>query len=491
MIKATLFSALTLLCTTLSAQTKFKISLANIGKQDVVSGKLYIIMTGDLSKEEIFYTSPINNEIIMSADVTFKGNQPVVIGPELKVSAFPFPMNKIPDGAYKIAAVIDTNRIQRHYAYSEGNIYSEAVIDTISAGAERQIPLILNQVYHRNSPPETEFIKLLKIRSSLLSAHNHIETFVNAGVVLPPSYYVETNKKFPVVYVLPEFDNSHYDAFHIQEYLTRYKGIEKIYVVLDPLCDYGNHVFADSQNNGPRATSLVTEVIPNIEKEFRILGNNNSRFLFGHSSGGWAALWLQLNYPDYFTAAFATSPDPVDFRCFYKINIYDSTSNVFLNEDGSPRVFDRIPLDPLPQYKMFSDFENVVKGEQLQSHESVFSGRFQQAPKQLWNRESGKLDPIVVAEWEQYDIRKLIEKRSAKLAPKVNNKLFIYCGANDEFYLNDAVALLSESLKTANIVAEIKTYSDRGHSDVFADDVLDQIDFNINSKLSPQKSIKK
>jgi enterochelin esterase-like enzyme len=42
----------------------------------------------------------------------------------------------------------------------------------------------------------------------------------------------------------------------------------------------------------------------------------SGRLLTGHSSGGWAALWLQVTYPKLFGGAWPTSPDPSDFRDF-------------------------------------------------------------------------------------------------------------------------------------------------------------------------------
>ena len=47
----------------------------------------------------------------------------------------------------------------------------------------------------------------------------------------------------------------------------------------------------------------------------------SGRLLTGHSSGGWATLWLQVAYPRLFGGVWSTSPDPVDFRDFTNIDL--------------------------------------------------------------------------------------------------------------------------------------------------------------------------
>ena len=473
------------------SEVEFSITIdSKLFSKESVSGRMYVIMTPDLSKgDEIFWTSPINNEPIFSRSVTItKSNAKVSLNKSNTVS-FPVSMNNIPEGVYLISAVLDMNNLQRHFAYARGNFISSNKIDSLKGGENKIIDLTLNAIYKSDRTPETEFIKLVSLRSNLLTKFYGDTTNLYAGIVLPPSYYKDSNKRYATVYVLPEFDNNHYDAFQIQEYLTRYKDLEKIYVVLNPLCDYGNHVFANSENNGPRAESIIQELIPHIEKKFRTVQKSSGRFLMGHSSGGWAALWLQISYPDFFGGSWATSPDPVDFRKFYDINIYDSTSNVFTKADGSARAFDRIPLDPPPVYKLFSDYEQVIiKGEQLVSHAASFSPKLKNQPQPLWNRETGKIDIGVAKHWQKYDIQYQVKKNIGKLKSKIDGKLHVYCGDNDDFFLDLPVLLLKESLTTLGVKAEIEILKDRGHSETYTDDIFDRMDKEINAKyLASQK----
>src|SRR6201996_493468 len=62
----------------------------------------------------------------------------------------------------------------------------------------------------------------------------------------------------------------------------------------------------------------------------------SGRLLTGHSSGGWAALWLQVTYPKLFGGTWPTSPDPSDFRDFLGIDLYAPNANVYRKPDGTP-----------------------------------------------------------------------------------------------------------------------------------------------------------
>ncbi len=107
-----------------------------------------------------------------------------------------------------------------------------------------------------------------------------------------------------------------------------------IYVVLDPNCRLGHHVFADSANNGPCGRALIEELIPYIETKYRGIGTGQARFVTGHSSGGWSSLWLQITYPDDFNGVWSTSPDPVDFRDFQRIDLTKPDANMFVDARG-------------------------------------------------------------------------------------------------------------------------------------------------------------
>jgi enterochelin esterase-like enzyme len=254
-------------------------------------------------------------------------------------------------------------------------------------------------------------------------------------------------------------------------------GEEMIYVMLDPSCPLGHHVFADSDNNGPYGQALIDELIPHIESKFRISAEPRARFVTGHSSGGWSSLCLQVAYPDYFGGVWSTAPDPVDFRDFQKVDIYAPGVNLFIDADGKERPLIRRGGKTVMTYRPFSDVEHVMgHGGQLGSFEAVFSPRGPDGkPMPLWDRKTGAIDPKVATSWERYDIRLRLERRWPELAPKLAGKLHVYMGDEDNYFLDGAVRLLQKSLAGLGSDAKVEMFPGRDHSSLMTTELRQRI----------------
>jgi S-formylglutathione hydrolase FrmB len=250
-----------------------------------------------------------------------------------------------------------------------------------------------------------------------------------------------------------------------------------IRVVLDPDCGTGHHVFADSASNGPRGEALVKEFIPHIEKTFNAVGEPGARLLNGHSSGGWSTLWLQVTYPDVFGGTWSTSPDPVDFRDFQRLDIYKD-ANFFKFADGSPRPVARMGNRAMVFNEPFSKMEEVLgDGGQLASFEFVFSplddtGR----PQRLWDRVTGAVDHDTAKAWEKYDIRLVLEKSWPALGPRLKGKIHVVMGDMDTFYLEGATKLLKASLERLGSDASVELVPGKDHGSVLTPELAAQID---------------
>jgi enterochelin esterase-like enzyme len=383
--------------------------------------------------------------------------------------AYPTPLDKLENKTYWAMAVMDLDQGDRSFGAAPGNIFSKSISVNGDPATAGPVKLVLDQVVEERPFKETDRVKLVETESKLLSEFNHRSTKMRAAVVLPKSYAEKPDKRYPIIYEIPGFGGDHRSAFGAiskTNDATDVAGVEMLFVVLDPSCRTGHHVFADSANNGPCGEALIKELIPAIESKFRAVGKPGGRFVAGHSSGGWSSLWLQVTYPDFFGGVWSTAPDPVDFRDFQRINVYKPGTNMFTDEAGNPRPLARRNGKAVLFYKPFSDMEDMIgHGGQLPSFEAVFSPRGPDGrPRKLWDRKTGNVDPETAKAWEKYDIRLVLERNWKTLGPKLAGKLHVYMGGDDTFYLDGATALLKESLAKLGSDAKVEIFPGKDHS---------------------------
>jgi hypothetical protein len=220
---------------------------------------------------------------------------------------------------------------------------------------------------------------------------------------------------------------------------------------------YDDSYAVNSANLGPYGDAIMTELLPTVEKQFRCLGQGWSRFTYGGSTGGWEALAAQVFYPDEFNGCFAACPDPIDFRAYGSVNIYEDQNAYY-----SAGPWFRVPRPSLRDWHGFmtSSVEETNRLEMVLGTHSRSGGQWDiweavfgpvgpdGYPARIWDKRTGVIDPKVAAYWrEHYDLRNILERDWATLGPKVAGKIHIYCGTMDNYFLNNAVALMEEFLK--------------------------------------------
>ena len=400
---------------------EFRVVFDKAVSAEPFTGRVYILLSAKEPKELAAGPNWFKPEPFFAVDVKdWRPGAPLVVGAD--ALGFPTPLARLAAGPYYAQAVMDFDRGGRSFSAAEGNGYSRPVRADIDPRAGGTVALTVDQVYHARPFPETDRVKVVDVESKLLTAFHGQPTHLRAGVVLPESFYKDPYRRYPVVYEIPGFGGTHLAAVNAAaRRATDVAGVEMLYVVVDPSCRLGHHVFADSANNGPCGRALVEELIPFIEKEDRGLATPNARFVTGHSSGGWSSLWLQITYPDFFGGVWSTSPDPVDFRDFQRIDLTQPGANLFTDAAGGPRPLARAGGKPVVYFKSFSDMETVMgRGGQLGSFEAVFGPRGADGrPRPLWDRATGAVDPETARSWEKYDIRLKLERNWRTLGPKL------------------------------------------------------------------------
>lgn len=364
-------------------------------------------------------------------------------------ATFPGPMSAL-DGTYLVRAVLDVDRTTGGFLNSADNLVSEAVELTFHADAKDRFTIALAARMEVPAVEDTDRVKEIVLRSERLSAFHGRDVFLRAGVALPQAYEEQPERRFAAVYRIPGFGGRHFEAW---ERSTQNGPIDEqvVNVYLDPDGPNSHHLFVNSECNGPVGDALVHELIPHLEARFRLVSRAEARLLTGHSSGGFSTAWLQVNYPTFFGGCWSTGPDPVDFRAFQVINVYDD-ENAYVDAAGGDRPSVIIGGRTVCTIRQENEMEYALDpeggaGQQWSSWMACFSKRDARGfPVPLWNMKTGAIDASLREHWKQRDLRQILESRWEEIGPLMCRRLRIICGDADNFSLHEAVKLLRASL---------------------------------------------
>ncbi len=455
---------------------RFEVTLAKDLLDKPTDGRLLVVLSRTEKPEPRFRIGTNQGSpIVLGGDV--KGLT-VGVSASLDHKAVVFPMEsvaKLPAGGYYAQAMFDVSRDLMLVA-APGNLYSETIKVKLDPAAGGTIKLVLT----RKEPPEelpadTEYDKFIKLKSELLSKFHGRPMYLRATVILPRDFDKDTEKRYPL-------------RVHTGGFGTRFKAVQKSFpraawlaadaprmllLHLDGAGPFGDPYQVNSANNGPYGDAVTQELIPFVEKKYRGIGQPYARVLDGTSTGGCVSLALQVFYPDFFNGAWSHAPDPVDFRAFELVNIYQD-ENVYLNARGFERPSAR-EVNGDVRFTMRHEvlIERVLgrggrwelAGRDWGSWNAVFGPRGDDGlPKPLWDGKTGNIDKSVLEHWKKYDLRLTLERDWKTLGPKLRGKIHIWVGEADDYFLNNAVHLLDDFLTKAKPAYEGKIrYGSRGN----------------------------
>jgi hypothetical protein len=218
----------------------------------------------------------------------------------------------------------------------------------------------------------------------------------------------------------------------------------------------------NSANNGPYGDALLKEMIPYIEDHFRMIREPRARTLTCGSTGGWEALAVEVQHPDFFGGTWPLFPDPVDFRRDQLVNIYQD-DNAF-QAPGFEWLAPERPMYRTPEGQVIQTMRQLAQleetlgshgrsGQQFEAWESVYSPVGEDGyPQPLFDKRTGKIDKEVVKYMHDngYDLSAYLQDNWARVGPQLKNKIHVYIGEMDSYYLNLAVYQLESFLKTTD-----------------------------------------
>jgi hypothetical protein len=221
---------------------------------------------------------------------------------------------------------------------------------------------------------------------------------------------------------------------------------------------YDDSYAVNSANLGPYGDALIQELYPYVEKQFRGIGQGWARGVYGGSTGGWRTLALQVFYPDFFNGAWVACPDPIDFRAYSLVDLYEDKSAFY-----APSAWKQvpIPMERTADGKVLSMMDDAVRfelvlgtrgrsGEQFDIWQAVYSPVGEDGyPQLIIDPRTGAIDHKVAGYWkEHYDLDYIMQRDWKTLGPKLIGKLHFAVGDNDSYYLDRAVRLTEKFLET-------------------------------------------
>jgi pimeloyl-ACP methyl ester carboxylesterase len=453
-----------------------------VGSQPV-SGRLIVFITGN--PEPLETIEPSFSDETKAVWVTAREVQLLKPGESVAIDPgdieWPVRTSQAPLGNLQVMAVLDVDHNAAYSPLTSGDFRSAVSTIAFSPTEPRLVDLRLTERIDENPRPLPEGQVLLDFESLSLSTFWGRSVHMRGALVTPPGY-ASTKQRYPVAYLTHGFGATRAQMLDfvglLQKQMAGGKLPPMIWVLLDQSCPLGTHEFVDSVNNGPWGHALTRELIPYLERTYRMDGRARGRLLNGHSSGGWATLWLQVRYPEIFGGTWSTSPDPVDFRSFVNVDLTTAT-NLFEQIDGSPVPLVRFAGRDVESVRQFAGRETVLGdyGGQMNSFEAVFSPRGADGrPMPLFDRRTGAINRTVADYWlGRFDISRLLTSKAKELTPMLRGKIHVIVGTADTFYLDRAVRLMERAIDPFGYGAKFTYLEGRDHFNLYDGDVLSRI----------------
>lgn len=488
---------------------RFEVSLApaaeaaigELGLETPVHGRAYVLVSRDTVREPRHQVG-VAGVPLWGVDVEgLMGGGSVVIGDGDPVRGYPFRrLAELPAGEYQVQAFLNVyttfHRADGHVVrlhqdagdgqdpwVSPGNAHSKVRRMRLDPAAGGTIRLTLSEVIppidpvppggtmQQGNPTDTEQVKHVKIRSELLSRFWGRDMYIGANVLLPRDYDARSDKRYATLYHLGHFPGGRapFGFGAGARNRGRGEGFDEFWMspaapdlvvvtIRDANPYYDTSYSVNSANVGPYGDAIRTELIPYLEREFRLDPSPEARVLAGGSTGGWEALALQIFYPNDFAGAWGWCPDAVDFHHYQIVDIYGD-DNAYVLDRGWLEV-ERPGMrraDGLMLYTMRDEnhLELAVgshsrSGGQWAIWEAVYGPVGDDGyPARIWDPVTGEIDRAVAEYWRaNYDLTEHLRRHWPEIGARLAGRLHVSVGDMDNFYLELAVYRMQALLES-------------------------------------------
>ena len=475
------------------SQVSFEIRVPPSVRAEPLTGRVYVILTHDAAREPRLQVGRVGAPLFgHDVERLAPGAAAIVNGADLGTPVAD--MADLPAGDYVVQPFVNVysefKRADGHVLWmhddqwegqnwvrSPGNIYGAPQRIHLDPKVTQTVALTADQVIPPIEPmPDDEFVQRFKFQSPTLTTFWGRPIYLGATVLLPRDYKTSTIS-YPVNYIQGHFGlNPPYGfsrtgggrggrgsaaatAFRDAWLSDTFPRV--IAVTFQHPTPYFDDSYAvNSVNIGPYGDAIMQELIPEIEKRYRTIREPWARWLTGGSTGGWEALALQILHPDFFGGTWAACPDPVTFTDVEGVNVYKD-DNAFYKSIGD---FQRTPtvnsrevngeIRQTAQQRYWMELVNGTHGRSGTGQQDIWQAVFGPIGsdgyfKPLVDSRTGAIDRSVAQYWkEHYDLLYYLQRNWPTVGPKLVDKLHVYVGNMDSFFLDRAVREMEGWMKT-------------------------------------------
>ena len=469
---------------TAAAETRFEISFPASLNGEPITGRVFVMISKNNRAEPRLQAGSYQASVPfygVDVDALKPGASAVIDGSTLGYQVES--LSQLPAGEYYVQALLnvytqvhrkDGHKIWVHWDQwegqqwnrSPGNLVSEVQQVRLDPAAGFNVKLSLTKKLPPVVvPPDTEWVKRVKIQSKMLSEFWGRPVYLGATLLLPKGFDQNPNQKYPAIYIQGHFGLNAPFGFTTQQVppeseaqrkarlarSAREPGPEfsKAWMSDDfprmvaitfqhPTPFYDDSYAVNSANNGPYGDALTQELIPYLEEKFRLVAKPEARVLTGGSTGGWESLALQILHPKFFNGVWSLYPDPVDFRYYQMSNVYED-DNAFEVPNGdwaklirplSRNADGQVTLTMREMCRLEAVLgSNNRSGQQIAAWDAAYGPVGKDGyPRPIWDRLTGKIDREVVLYMRDngYDLRYNLEKNGSKIGNDLVGKIHVY-----------------------------------------------------------------
>ena len=366
------------------AKLRFEVSFSAEQNEKPLDGRVYVLLSTNGDKEPRFQiTDEPDTQQFFGVDVDGLAAGKAAVIDETAVGYPALSLGCIPAGDYYIQGLLNIYQTYhlanghtvklppergegQQWNKKPGNLYSKPQKIHVDPAQGGGIKISLTEtIAPLPEPKDTKYVKHLKVNSELLGKFWGTPVSIGAIVLLPEGFDQHQEAHYPVIVYQSHFPRDLTLPFRETPPAPDLKGRRRmvaeysyalyqdwtsgrlphvIIVELQHANPYYDDSYAvNSANVGPYGDAITQEVIPAVEKQFRGIGQGWARATYGGSTGGWEAAAMQIFYPTFFNDAFIACPDPVDFRAYQIVNLYDDPNALWLENNWGklPRPSER------------------------------------------------------------------------------------------------------------------------------------------------------